>query len=107
MPVDRGMYASESPAVPDIPSKAGGTRSGELSLRQQRMTMPMLETLRIETARVHLSLVRYSQSDVEEVVPLHPTGKYCPKPNEFVSLRLKATNMSRKYLASIVYRTSF
>ncbi|KAF8894639.1 TRAPP II complex [Infundibulicybe gibba] len=59
-------------------TEAGGTRLGELSLRQQRLTLSMLETLRLETARVHMSLDLCDQSahvDVEH------RGKCYPKPN--------------------------
>jgi trafficking protein particle complex subunit 9 len=78
--------------------QAGGARSGALSLRQQRMTFPMLETIRTETARVKMSLVRYDSSDnglVESAVA-HKSGKYMPCPNEFVYLRTQVINLSRQ-----------
>jgi hypothetical protein len=78
-------------------SQAGGTRSGDLSLRQQRMTLPMLETIRTETARVNMSLVRYDSSDQSsaEHKIIHKGGKYMPRPNEFVYLRTQVINLSR------------
>ncbi|KAI0062282.1 hypothetical protein BV25DRAFT_1945461 [Artomyces pyxidatus] len=75
--------------------EAGGTRSGELSLRQQRLTLPMLETLRTETARVHMAL--YHRSD-DEASPWQNVdrrdGKYLPKPYEYAYLRTRVTNLS-------------
>ncbi|KAH9901034.1 TRAPP II complex [Cubamyces lactineus] len=73
----------------------GGTRAGDLSLRQQRMTMPMLEALRVETARVRMTLVRYDEEGNAQPVPVDPPGsKYLPQPNEFVYLRTSITNLS-------------
>lgn len=84
--------------------KTGGLRSGELSLRQQRMTQPMLEALRTETARVQMSLVRYVH-DTAMPVPVDPSGsKYLPPPNEFVYLRTKVTNLSRKHQPYRLFR---
>lgn len=76
--------------------EVGGVRSGTLSLRQQRLTLPMLETLRTETARVQMSLVRYSGdvTDPIEHAVLQMGGKYQPPQNEFVYLRTKVTNLS-------------
>ncbi|KAJ7219315.1 TRAPP II complex [Mycena pura] len=72
--------------------EAGGTRSGDLSLRQQRMTLPMLETLRTETASIHLSLHR---RDGSESIPVAlDVTKYYPPYCEFVYLRTKVTNLS-------------
>ncbi|TFY64017.1 hypothetical protein EVJ58_g2901 [Rhodofomes roseus] len=74
--------------------ETGGMRSGELSLRQQRMTQPMLEALRTETARVQMSLVRY-EDEVAMPVDVDPSGsKYLPPPNEFVYMRTKVTNLA-------------
>ncbi|TBU35870.1 TRAPP II complex [Dichomitus squalens] len=73
----------------------GGTRAGDLSLRQQRMTLPMLEALRVETARVRMTLVTYDEEGSAHPVPVDPTGtKYLPLPNEFVYLRTSLTNLS-------------
>ncbi|KAF8212193.1 TRAPP II complex [Mycena galopus ATCC 62051] len=82
--------------------EAGGSRSGDLSLRQQRMTLPMLETLRTETASIALSLHRLEGSDK---VPANSTnGKYHPPSSEFVYLRTKVTNLS---LTSLVFTVDF
>ncbi|KAJ6496720.1 TRAPP II complex [Mycena vitilis] len=78
--------------------EAGGTRSGDLSLRQQRMSLPMLETLRTETASIHMSL--HSQDGAVTSTG----GKYYPKSSEFVYLRTKVTNLS---LTSLVFTVDF
>jgi hypothetical protein len=76
-------------------SQTGGIRSGELSLRQQRMTQPMVETLRMEKAQIHMSLVSYDTShDTHKSVNCFG-GRYYPPPQEFVYLRTKITNLSR------------
>jgi len=76
------------------PSQTGGTRSGELSLRQQRMTQPMVETLRMEKARVHMSLVSYDSSRRTHQSVKYFGEKYYPPPQEFVYLQIKVTNLS-------------
>ncbi|OSC99049.1 hypothetical protein PYCCODRAFT_1454002 [Trametes coccinea BRFM310] len=73
----------------------GGTRAGDLSLRQQRMTLPMLEALRVETARVRMTLVRYDDEGNAQPVAVDPAGsKFLPTANEFVYLRTAITNLS-------------
>jgi len=78
--------------------EAGGTRFGELSLRQQRLTYPMLECLRTETAYIKLSLVCQDEQGSWADVP-HREGKHFPSPNEFVSLRAEIANLSQQQLA--------
>ncbi|KAF4614895.1 hypothetical protein D9613_003081 [Agrocybe pediades] len=68
--------------------KTGGTRSGELSFRSQRMTQPMVDVFRLEVAHVTLSLDPNSK-------PGHAlTG---PRPhfkvNEFVELKATVVNL--------------
>ncbi|KAK2466897.1 hypothetical protein APHAL10511_001155 [Amanita phalloides] len=60
-----------------------GTRSGELSLRKQRMTLSMLEAIRMETGQVQLMLVT-------------PNGDHIAHPgrNDFVCLRAVVKNLS-------------
>ncbi|KAJ7709879.1 TRAPP II complex [Mycena rosella] len=82
--------------------EAGGTRSGDLSLRQQRMTLPMLETLRTETASIHMSLHRDEGSEKTPVTV--NGGRSYPPPSEFVYLRTKVTNLS---LTSLVFTVDF
>ncbi|CCM02371.1 uncharacterized protein FIBRA_04466 [Fibroporia radiculosa] len=75
--------------------ESGGTRTGTLSLRQQRMTLPMLETLRTETVRVQMSLFYRDEDGVSKDVAVDPTrSKYFASPNEFMYLRIKVVNMS-------------
>ncbi|KAJ3516627.1 hypothetical protein NLJ89_g1004 [Agrocybe chaxingu] len=71
--------------------ESGGTRSGELSFRAQRMTMHMLETFRLEVAHVSLVL------DLEDNTPENRgrTGaRQYPKANEFVQLKARVTNLT-------------
>ncbi|KZV62838.1 hypothetical protein PENSPDRAFT_641660 [Peniophora sp. CONT] len=72
-------------------------RAGELSLRQQRLTYPMLECLRTETARVGLSL--WLREDDEWTELPRRDGRFMPPPNEFVYVRLEAENKSPQPLA--------
>jgi len=75
--------------------EASGSRSGELSFRQQRMTLPMLETLRTEAVRIHLQLFRRCGEAGEEHVPiLRKGGTYYPASYEFVYLRMRIANLS-------------
>ena len=60
------------------------------------MTLPMLEALRVETARVRMTLIRYNEEGKEHHVPVDTAGvKFLPPPNEFVYLRTSITNLSR------------
>ena len=60
----------------------------------------MLEALRVETARVRMTLVRYDEEGNAQPVPVDPPGsKYLPQPNEFVYLRTSITNHSRESTA--------
>ncbi|KAJ6502507.1 TRAPP II complex [Mycena sanguinolenta] len=82
--------------------EAGGSRSGDLSLRQQRMTLPMLETLRTETASIAMCLHRQEGPDK---IPIPSTGGKChPPSSEFIYLRTKVTNLS---LTSQVFTVDF
>jgi len=61
------------------------------------MTLPMLETLRTESARIHLELFRNgSDADVERLPISRNGGTYHPVPYEFVYLRMRITNLSRE-----------
>ncbi|KAF8163323.1 TRAPP II complex [Crassisporium funariophilum] len=72
--------------------ETGGMRTGELSFRTQRMTLPMLETLRLEIAKISMSLDFGDASSENEI--LRNGARHYPKPNEFVYLRTKVTNQS-------------
>jgi hypothetical protein len=83
--------------------QVGGTRSGDLSLRQQRMTLPMLETIRTETARVSMSLVGYDDdAGLLEQAIAQKGGKYLPRANQFVYLRTHVINLSPSPLVLLV-----
>jgi hypothetical protein len=59
------------------------------------MTLPMLETLRTESARIHLELIRRA-SEEERLAVSRNGGTYYPVPYEFVYLRMRITNLSRE-----------
>jgi len=69
--------------------ETAGTRTGELSFREQRMTLPMLEAFRLEIAQISLSL---DLSDSH--VAIENNTKQYLQPNEFVYLRVKVKNLS-------------
>lgn len=52
------------------------------------MTLPMLETFRLEIARISLSL------DTDDSVAIQNDTRQYPQSNEFVYLRVKVTNLS-------------
>ena len=61
------------------------------------MTLPMLETLRTESARIRLELFRRGNEAGEERLPILRTGgTYHPAPYEFVYLRMRIANLSRE-----------
>jgi len=66
------------------------------------MTLPMLETLRTETASIVMSLHR--QEDPDKLPITSTGGKYHPPSSEFVYLRTKVTNLS---LTSLVFTVDF
>ncbi|KAH9005302.1 TRAPP II complex [Lactarius hatsudake] len=75
--------------------EAGGTRSGELSFRLQRMTLPMLATLRTVSIRIHLELYRRSSETSEgRISVMRKNGTYHPAPYQFVYLRVHIANLS-------------
>lgn len=77
--------------------QAGGTRYGDLSLRQQRLTLTMLKTLRTEKAGIQLSLMRSGNpgKPIEQ-----SAGKYHPPCSEPVYLHIKVTNLTSKHVPS-------
>jgi hypothetical protein len=68
------------------------------------MTLPMLETLRTEPARIHLELFRRGSEADEERLPVSRSGgAYYPVPYEFVYLRMRITNLSRELNIPLPY----
>lgn len=68
-------------------------------MRQQRMTMPMLEALRTETARIQLSLAELDGPASADGPRVRSLGmKYAAPANEFVILKATVTNLSRMSL---------
>ncbi|KAH8106969.1 TRAPP II complex [Cristinia sonorae] len=84
--------------------ETGGSRSGNLSLRQQRMTQLMLKVLRTEETRVDLSLYEVDEDRPDEPPQLTDFrgGRWLPKPNSFVYLRTKITNLSPETLIGVL-----
>jgi len=75
----------------EISFKTGGTRSGVLSFRTQRMTLQMLEAFRKEVA--HITLALLSTHELSEGVS-YPGAQFYPQANEFVQLTMKVTNLT-------------
>lgn len=73
--------------------ESGGTRDGELSLRQQRLTKSALDVLRLEETDVYLSLYTHDDDGNEHVVPKR-AGIFYPPANEFVNLRCRVKNLT-------------
>ena len=78
--------------------QSGGTRAGDLSMREQRLSLPMLEALKLETTRVRMTLLNHDD-DSQGCATIPRSGdKFLPKPNEFVQLRIQVTNLSCRCL---------
>ncbi|KAG8217536.1 TRAPP II complex [Butyriboletus roseoflavus] len=76
--------------------EANGSRSGDLSLRRQRMTAPMLKALKTDLTRIDLSLV---QCCPEGTTAKSRGGKFVVAPNTVVNMVIKVTNTSPSTLA--------
>lgn len=76
--------------------EAGGSRSGDLSLRQQRLTKPMLHALRMDPIQVQMELFRQDDDEdgVSQKIVNRSGGKYRVPPNEFLFLRMRIRNVS-------------
>jgi trafficking protein particle complex subunit 9 len=79
--------------------QTGGVRAGELSLRSQRMTLHMLEAVRLEAAKIALAL---NTPDGEPVT--RNGGRYLPASNTFVSLCATVQNTSGMLHSSAMLR---
>ena len=73
-------------------SQANGHRNGDLTLRQQRMTIHMLKALRTDLTRINLSLVQCCPEDA--VVKLS-RGKFSVPPYIVVNMVANVTNTGR------------
>ncbi|EJU05644.1 hypothetical protein DACRYDRAFT_113706 [Dacryopinax primogenitus] len=66
-------------------------RAGELSLRKQRMKMPMLEAFRAQKVQVEVSVLAEGEGEVREIE--QNMGRYEVPSNDWVYLRVKVTNV--------------
>ncbi|OAX44681.1 hypothetical protein K503DRAFT_795305 [Rhizopogon vinicolor AM-OR11-026] len=72
--------------------ETNGDRHGDLSLRQQRLTLPMLRALRTDVVRVDLTLVADNPDDGSPHVVDYRGGKYLISPNTMLYLRVEVAN---------------
>ncbi|CAE6339014.1 unnamed protein product [Rhizoctonia solani] len=76
-------------------NEPGTGRTGEVSLRQQRLTLPMLETLRLEDITVQLSMVPDNPEGGIEI-KVSGVNTYRVPLNEFVHLRTEVHNLTTR-----------
>ncbi|KAF8559602.1 hypothetical protein OG21DRAFT_1402685 [Imleria badia] len=79
--------------------EANGSRNGDLSLRQQRMTTHMLNALKTDLIRIDLSPVRCCP---EETAVELSGGKFIVAPNTVMSMVAKVTNTGPSTLAMML-----
>ena len=103
---DNSWAVERGEAIPPIlfthitePKKAGGSRSGDLSLRQQRLAKPMLHVLRTNPVHVQMELLQQGDDEdgVSQKIVNRRGGKYRAPPSEFLFLRIRIRNVSRKF----------
>lgn len=73
--------------------ETNGDRHGDLSLRQQRLTLPMLKALRTDVVQVDLTLIVDSQDGSPQELD-YSGGRYIASPNEMLYLRVEVANSS-------------
>lgn len=73
--------------------ETNGDRHGDLSLRQQRLTLPMLKALRTDVMQVDLMLIMDSPDGSPQELN-YSRGKYIASPNEMLYLRVEVANSS-------------
>lgn len=73
--------------------ETGGTRSGELSLRHQRLSLHMLGRLQLKKAQACMALVPHHSSPGSSIAAVD--GKFYAQANEFICLKMEVTNRSR------------
>lgn len=78
--------------------ETNGDRNGYLSLRQQRLTLPMLKALRTDMVQVDLTLIVDSPDGLPQELD-YSGGKYIASPNEMLYLRVEVANSSLSPLA--------
>lgn len=78
--------------------ETNGDRNGYLSLRQQRLTLPMLKALRTDMVQVDLTLIVDSPDSSSQELE-YSGGKYIASPNEMLYLRVEVANSSSSPLA--------
>lgn len=76
----------------------GGTRHGELLLRGQRLTAPMMQNLKTDPVRVVLQLVKYADEslDTDGTVVPSTNGRVHTQPTHFHALQCRAFNAASK-----------
>ncbi|KAF9652866.1 hypothetical protein BDM02DRAFT_3153426 [Thelephora ganbajun] len=74
--------------------EAGGSRSGDLSLRHQRLTKPMLHALRTDPIHVQMELLQQGDDEESRKIVNRRGGKFRAPPNEFLFLRIRIRNVS-------------
>ena len=81
------------------PKKTGGSRSGDLFLRQQRLTRPMLRALRMYPIHIQMELSQQDDDEdgVSQKIVNRRGSKYRAPPNEFLFLRMRIKNVSCKF----------
>lgn len=78
--------------------ETNGDRNGYLSLRQQRLTLPMLKALRTDMVQVDLTLIVDTPDSSPQELD-YSGGKYIASPNEMLYLRVEVANSSSSPLA--------
>ncbi|KAG1782538.1 TRAPP II complex [Suillus placidus] len=78
--------------------ETNGDRHGYLSLRQQRLTLPMLKVLRTDVVPVDLTLIMDTPDNSLQELD-YSGGKYIASPNEMFYLRVEVANSSLSPLA--------
>lgn len=81
-------------------SQANGSRSGDLSLRQQRMTTHMLNAIKTDMTRIDLSL---EQCCPEESAVKLSGRKFIVAPNTVVNMMAKVTNTGRMLIEPVFF----
>lgn len=81
----------------------GGTRHGHLSLRNQRLTSPMMETLKTDPIRVKLDLIPQAEDRADEKPIPAINGRIYARPTQFHTLRCHTYNATGMF-SSPYYR---